>query len=94
MSGCLGDFLFLNVLIMGAFNKKCPKFLKKSIIFLAPPPSPLMIMWTPLRTVIILLAAWPIKGNFVPHENGGKLTLTSLFHSNSDKILGEILTKS
>ena len=26
-------------------------------------------------------AAWPIRGNFVPHENGGKLTLTSLFRN-------------
>ena len=28
---------------------------------------------------IIVLTAWPIRGDFVPHENGGKLTLTSLF---------------
>ena len=24
---------------------------------------------------IIVLTVWPIRGNFVPHENGGKLTL-------------------
>ena len=82
MSGCLGYFPFLNVLIMGAFKKKVSQIFEKVHNFLAPPPSPLMIMWTTLRTVIILLAAWPIKGNFVPHENGGKLTLTSLFQSN------------
>ena len=28
---------------------------------------------------IIVLTVWPIRGNFVPHENGGKLTLASLF---------------
>ena len=34
---------------------------------------------------IIVLTVWPIRGNFVPHENGGKLTLASLF---SDFSLG------
>ena len=27
---------------------------------------------------IIVLNAWPIRGDFFPHENGGKLTLRSL----------------
>ena len=30
-------------------------------------------------TGIIVLTVWPIRGNFVPHENGGKVTLASLF---------------
>ena len=28
---------------------------------------------------ILTSAVWPIRGNIVPHENGGKLTLASLF---------------
>ena len=28
---------------------------------------------------IIVLTAWPIRGDCFPHENGGKLTLTYLF---------------
>ena len=28
---------------------------------------------------IIVLTVWPIRDNFVPHENGRKLTLASLF---------------
>ena len=30
---------------------------------------------------ILPWAVWPIRGNIVPHENGGKLTLASLFES-------------
>ena len=35
------------------------------------------------RIILALLpwAAWPISGNFVPHENGWKLTLASLFEN-------------
>ena len=53
------------------------------------------------RAGIILLTAWPIRGNFVPHENGGKLTLTSLFDKiakksediSSRKVVEEVLVK-
>ena len=33
---------------------------------------------------IIVLTVWPIRGDFVPHENGGKLTLASLFWVQKD----------
>ena len=39
---------------------------------------------------IIVLTVWPIRGNFVPHENGGKLTLISLFIENTLKSKGRL----
>ena len=38
MLGCLGDFIFLNVVIMGAFKKKMSQSFEKVLNFLAPLP--------------------------------------------------------